>query len=111
MTPPVIVSDPIRLELETNNYAASRALTDSDESHWIGKDNEGNAHFIYDLGCVTSLSKLVLHNSRNGDYRDRQASRPSTDQGPQLEHQQLSCSLRAWLPLRRMSKAMVTRMT
>ena len=69
---PTMVSDPLSYG-STNRFGASRALTDSDESHWIGKDNEGNAHFIYDLGCVTSLSKLVLHNSRNGDYRDRQA--------------------------------------
>ena len=70
---PRVESDP--LNYDTARFHASRALTNSDKttsnSNWLGKDRTAPTYFTYDLGCILSVSKLVLRNGCNGSYKDR----------------------------------------
>ena len=69
---PRVESDP--LNWDTGRYSASQALTNSDKmnsnSNWIGKGNTAPTYFTYNLGCMLSVSKLVLRNGCNGQNKN-----------------------------------------
>ena len=70
---PTVVADPVK-NTYSSLIAAAQTFTNTDKnswSNWLGKNHIAPAYFVYDLGCNTLLSQLVLRNTRNRNYKDR----------------------------------------
>ena len=73
---PTVVSDPVNFESDAHRFSGNRALTNTDKkdfqtglSNWVGRSGTTPAYFVYDLGCLSSLSELVLRNGANSGDR------------------------------------------